>query len=493
MASSGPLSRSASRLRALLREHWAIALVLGLAALVRAGAAIAYRPAIFFGDSWAYLDLAYRGSPVSFAPDRPSGYPLLIDLISVPGRSLLAITTLQHLAGLATGLLVYLLVLRLGLPRLVGALSAAVVLLDASPIALEQQILAEAFFTLALVASLYLAIGRNRGPVALGGSGLLLAAAVTMRTAALFAIPVWVAYVLWTHRRARPLAAAAIGLAAPLIAYGALHAADTGRFGFTQAGGWFLYGRVGEIADCRGADVPAEARPLCDRTARDRREGAAFHIWNADGPARRLFGGMSSDPAVQDRSNRVLREFALAIIRDRPGEYANLVWDDFMRYFDPSAASRGNSDLAITLPERARLVRRNAQARDRWFPGYEPRIREPAALMRDYQDRARTPRRLLGLLALAALAALALALVSRRLGLGELPRRREVLLLTGSGLAMLLGTAATSEFVVRYMIPAVPLLVCGGVAALADLGLAGERLLRRLRARSRGELRVSPS
>ena len=37
---------------------------------------------------------------------------------------------------------------------------------------------------------------------------------------------------------------------------------------------------------------------------------------------------------------------------------------------------------------------------------------------------------------------------------------------------MLLGTAATSEFVLRYLIPVVPLLVCGGAAACADLAAA---------------------
>ena len=42
-------------------------------------------------------------------------------------------------------------------------------------------------------------------------------------------------------------------------------------------------------------------------------------------------------------------------------------------------------------------------------------------------------------------------------------------LLSGAALAMLLGTAATSEFVLRYLIPVVPLLVCGGAAACADL------------------------
>ena len=82
-----------------------------------------------------------------------------------------------------------------------------------------------------------------------------------MRTAALFAVPVWLAYVLWSHRSLRLVAPAAIGLALPLVAYSMWHAAETGRFGLTQADGWFLYGRVGEIADCGGADIPARRAP----------------------------------------------------------------------------------------------------------------------------------------------------------------------------------------------------------------------------------------
>ena len=42
---------------------------------------------------------------------------------------------------------------------------------------------------------------------------------------------------------------------------------------------------------------------------------------------------------------------------------------------------------------------------------------------------------------------------------------------------MLLGTAATSDFVLRYLIPVVPLLVCGGVAACADLLALGVRVV----------------
>jgi hypothetical protein len=458
-----------ARFKEALARHWAIALVLALAAALRIAAAVAYRPAIFFGDSWAYLDLAYRGDPVAFAPDRPSGYPLLIDLLSLAGRSLAVITTAQHLAGLAIGILVYLIAARIGLPRLIGAAAAALVLLDSYAVALEQQILAEAFFTLTLVASLYLAIGRDRAPGALAASGALLAAAMTIRSVALFVVPVWLVYVLWQHRRAGPLAAAAVGLLLPLAAYIGLHAAETGRPGLTQADGWFLYGRVAPIAECGDADIPAAARPLCDRNARDRREGAAFHIWNADGPARRTFGPMSRDPDVQERSNDTLRSFATAIIRDRPGEYLRLVADDFLRYFDPGEASRGNSDLAVTFPAQGRLVRRNAVARDQWFPGYRPAVHPPSGFVRDYQERLHAPRRLIGLLGLAGVLALLSSAALVAAGRAPLPRRREVFLLTGAGLAMLLATAATSEFVLRYLIPAVPLLACGGLAGTADL------------------------
>jgi hypothetical protein len=480
-----PGSRPAPRLlarrlhqrgRALLRAHWPLVVVLAAAAAVRIAVSVAYWPAVFFGDSWAYLNLAFEGDPIAFAPDRPSGYPVTIALLSVFGRSLAAITVAQHVAGLVTGVLVYALILRLRLPRWAATAGAALVVLDAYAIALEQQVLAEAFFTLALVASFYLVVGRDRAPVSLAGAGLYLALATTMRTAALFAVPVWLVYVVWTHRSLRLVAPAAIGLAVPLVAYSMWHSAETGHFGLTQADGWFLYGRVGEIADCGGADIPRDARPLCARNERDRREGAAYHIWNADGPARRVFGGMSRDAQVQARSNEVLRDFALAIIRDRPGRYAELVWNDFTRYFDADAASRGNSDLAVQLPQFGRLVGLNEQARDRWFPGFVPHVRPPAKRVRDYHEVAHTPRPVMGALALAAVAALLASAVAALLRRSPLPRRREVFLLSGAALAMLLGSAATSDFVLRYLIPVVPLLVCGGVAACADLLAVGIRL-----------------
>lgn len=75
-----------------------------------------------------------------------------------------------------------------------------------------------------------------------------------------------------------------------------------------------------------------------------------------------------------------------------------------------------------------------------------------------------TPRPLLAVALLLALAA-----VIRRTRY-----RREVFLLAGSGTALALGSVATSELIVRYLVPAVPLLLLAGVIAAVDLA-AGRR------------------
>ena len=54
----------------------------------------------------------------------------------------------------------------------------------------------------------------------------------------MFAVPVWALYLVWVHRGPRLAVPAALGLVIPLLAYASWHAADTGRFGLTQADGW---------------------------------------------------------------------------------------------------------------------------------------------------------------------------------------------------------------------------------------------------------------
>ena len=270
--------------------------------------------------------------------------------------------------------------LRLRLPRWLATAGAALVVLDAYAIALEQQVLAEAFFTLALVASFYLVVGRDRGT---GVAGRGRAAARARRHDA--------------HRRAvrgarcgssmccgrtarcgsspRPRSA----LVVPLLAYSAWHSADTGRVR-PHAGRRLVPVRAGGgDRRLRRRRHPARrARPLCARNARDRREGAAYHIWNADGPARRVFGGMSRDPQTQERSNRILRDFALAIIRDRPGRYARARvgrLHALLRRRTPRRAATPTSPCSCRSSAASWVEQ--AVARDRWFPGFVPHV-QPA-------------------------------------------------------------------------------------------------------------------
>jgi hypothetical protein len=279
-----------------------------------------------------------------------------------------------------------------------------------------------------------------------------------MRTAGLFLMPVWLLYLLWTRAGLRATAAAVMALAVPLLGYLSVHERETGQFAFVRAGGWFLYGRIGEISDCEGVDVAPEARPLCE--GRPPGGTVLTYLWNPASPAWRLFGhGPGGEERTLDEENRILGGFARDVIAARPGRYATLVLADLGRFFIPGVGSPGRSDTAIELPRSPADVTVVEPLRERFLPDYRPRMRPGAGVLADVGSVLHTPRWLLALLTLAA----GVALVRRG------PHRREVALLTGGALAMLLGSAATSEMNVRYLIPCVPLLVAGGTLAMHDL------------------------
>jgi hypothetical protein len=464
----------------LARTHRAFAGVLLGAVLLRIAVALAYSPAIFYFDSREYLSLATT-DPIGLSAAHPSGYPLLLKLFSFDGHSLASATAVQHVAGLVTGGLVYALLLRLGVRRWLAVAAAGIVLLDGYAIALEQSILAESFFTLALVLSLSLAVVARPGPLMPAASGAVLAGAICIRPAAFFVVPFWLGYLLWTRREWRPLAAAAAGLAVPLLVYSLAFLKVTGEFGITQADGWFLYGRVAQIADCKGLDVDARARPLCERAPGAGGKGVAYYLWDPAAPVRRTVGGMVGPGPRQARTNDLLGHFARQVIAARPGRYAEIVTADFLRYFQPGVPSVGRTaDRALRLD--APTGRPPVAG-----AGRPPRSGTLAYALRRYQDVAHTPRWLLGPLVLATLAVLLLAFARRFRPL--LRRRAEAALFTGAGLAMLLGASATSGFILRYLIPAMPLLVCGGVLAVSDLVAlrAGARNLLAPASRRHGE------
>jgi hypothetical protein len=423
----------------MIRRHWPFALVLGAGALLRVACEIAYRPALFYSDSWGYLSMAHGSGIVSFAPLRPSGYPLLLKVL----HWLPLITTVQHLAGLATAVLVYATCRALNVRPWLATVAGGLVALDAWAIVLEQYVLAEAFTSLALMLAVWASLVSRRGTAvaALSVAGASLAAAVLMRPVALFAVPAWLIWLVWIRPGARPMVAALACLVVPLIVYSAAHSHVTGSFGLTQANGWFLYGRVGPIAKCDGIDVAREARKLCDRPAGADDENQSFFMFNRRSPARRAFGGISADSGKQARSNRILGKFARQVITHRSGDYASLVAGDFSKYFRPGPHALHREDQTVQFPKSARIRFGDREIRHRLYPDLKTHADSPAAALRAYGSVFHTSRPLIALILVAGLVAL-------------VKTRDSALFLTlGIAFGILLGAALGAGFALRYLVP----------------------------------------
>jgi hypothetical protein len=458
--------------------HAPLLFVLLAAAALRVAVAIAYYPALLWSDTWEYVIAGY-GRPtvnflgVGFLVDKPSGYPALLRILEIPGRSLTFLTAVQHLAGLVGGVLVYALLRGRGIASLLAAAAAGVVLLDSYAVALEQHVLSEAFFTLMLVLWAFAAVrwGRTTGGVVL--ASLALAAAVTIRAVALLAIPVWLIYCLWSYPDMRRRIAALVAIAVPLLCYAAYYQHLGGGFGLTQMNGYLLYARVGQIADCRGLDIRRDQRPLCPRGAIDEFEiqgnfagdRQIFYLYAARRIAGDPFAPNHPDVSASDRR---LRDFAFEVIKARPLKFARLVAGITLDFVRPGVMSPiADFDRPILFPADPRPIDPAHQPfRRRFLPDYVAGIREPSEALRTYQRWIHTPRWLVGGLILVAFVEM-VALVSSR-ARSRLSQQREVFLLVGAGLALVVG-AALNHFEPRYLIPAVPLIVSGGTLAISDL------------------------
>ena len=393
---------------------------------------------------------------------KPFGYPVLLSLFVVPDPHLMLITTAQHLVGLVVGALVYWYLDRRGVSRWLALAATALVVLDGYAIALEQYVMPEPFFTIAVLGSLVL-LTESRGTAGLVLSGLLLGGAGTIRTVGIFLIPCWILYLLVARRGWRPSAAGIVAAALPLIALGLVNQSSFGSFSMNSSSGWILYSRIGEIAECGKIDYRPADRGLCSQPSPpgERRRGSVFYLWDEESPARRRFGSQwEGDP---EESNRVLGSFARHVIRQRPGAYAQMVAAEFGLYFDPRNRHHGAPRLPSEPGEAPAVI--DERTRLRLVPGYQPSQSFPDDATRWYVDRIHAWRAMMGLLAVLAL--VAVAAMFRR---GAPPgRRSEIMVFSGSGLAMLLGSVATNDFELRFLVPCVPLLVIGGTLGLAYL------------------------
>lgn len=425
-----------------------------LAALVVAGVALrlalmlAFTPAyLAYPDTWGYVKAA-RGPLFMDDWIRPAGYPAFLAALHAVWGSLTFAIAVQHVLGVATALLAYATVRRLGGPRWVALVPAAVILLCLDVIYFEQTLLSEALFGLLAVGSLYtLARSLDGGPVPWAvAAGLLAALATTVRGAGLFAIPVLVLVALLAPRRRLPRAGAvAIAAAAVLLGYAALNQSQTGTFGLTEGSGWGTYSRAAPFADCRVFDPPPGTKNLCESTDVRDRGTPDDYSWG-DSPARRLYGG---PPHRGD----LVGSWGRAAIRAQPRAYLEAVASDLWSFVSPSAKNRHAGPLSLELDRH--VNRAEALNRTQVAPYYGPYTLETRGA-RTFGTVQRIVR------VHGALVLLALLLSLLALPFASARERLAILLLGGSAVVPVVLATATTVYTWRYAVPVLSLLMASG-------------------------------
>jgi hypothetical protein len=355
----GALSGAETRLKAfagLLRQHLALVIVLAAASALRVIALVAVYPGIWFSDSNSYLQVATTGK---LSVVRVQGYALFLAPFLHLGSAGALIVT-QHLIGVAIVVLLYALLLRRGVSKLVAVLAVLPAALDAYFIALEHMIMSETLFHACVVSGIALLLWHERLsiPAAVGG-GLLLGYAAITRSVAMPFIAILLVYLLMRRVGLYPVLAFAAGWALIVFGYMTIFQIQHGDFAFTQYEGRFLYAKVAPFAKCSElGDLPADERRFCPENAARKYDSNGF-IWGKGSPIHGV--PVSEDDRIQD--------FALRVVRHEPLHYAGVVARDTLHYFEPAHRTGRNdySDTAWQFPSDPR----------HWqYPGYRGPIRD---------------------------------------------------------------------------------------------------------------------
>ena len=304
------LRKFRNRAGRLARRHWALLVLLAAGLGLRVVTQIAYRPALFYIDSYKYL----RGSGGS----DPVGYNILLKPILWVGN-LAMVAGFQHLLGLAMAVTIYTLLTRRGAPRWAATLAAAPILLDAYQLQMEQTIMPDVTFEALILAGLAILLWRPRqGFWRVAAGALVLGLTADVRQIGeLLIIPAVVFAVLvargW-RRRLGDLALAVACFAVPVLGYMTVSSVTGNGFALTTSGGNVLYGRAAVAADCATLKLPADERSLCPSPT-VAAWGIDRIVNNADGPLHsyQATSGKTASQAASDFSLAVLKQQPLAI------------------------------------------------------------------------------------------------------------------------------------------------------------------------------------
>lgn len=452
-----------TRLRLGARRHWLFLVVLGVGLVLRVVTQIAYRPALLYIDSYRYLGNLHDLDPVKTS--QPIGYEVLLLRPVLAIGNLAVVAAVQHVIGLAMGVAIYALVVRLGARRWVAVLAAAPVLLDAYQLQIEQNVLSETLFEALILAGVVVLLwNRPLKSSVLVIAGLLFGLSATVRAVGVVLVVPAVLFALvaatggWQRVRQAALIAAAFVVV--IGAYAGYSWVKSSDFALSSGDAYLSYGRAATIVDCRSLDMPRYERELCPPEPLDDRLGVNDYAHQSPYPDRLAV------PPGKDRKG-VLRDFARRVFVHQPFDTAKHFATDVAKAFAPRR---------IEFPRDVPLARWQFQ---RYYPTFQldpfpvvrtygggsPHVVEPLAVfLRGYQlSVGDFPGSILGVAFIAGLLAAAGVGRARRSGL-----RAACLLPTLSGLSVLLA-ADLFIFSWRYQLPALVLAPLGGALALTAL------------------------
>jgi hypothetical protein len=330
---NGAPQRLRLRWRGLDRAHkvglGGIAILTVAAVGVRLWLVLGYGQAfIGFPDSSVYADSARHYSSI-FGNRQPAGYPLFLRIMRSFSDQLSAPILVQHVAGIATGVLLYKAVLRTGAPPYLGLAPAAVVFFGGTGLLVEHALLSDSLFAFFQALGLYAAVralGESRLRWSLL-SGLAFGLSFWLRTVGIGGLALVPALLIIAapgnlRRRLLSAAAAAFALILLVACYIVAQGFTTGYWGYEQQGAWNLYGRVATFVDCSHFTAPTGTAFLCPaEPLAHRRHQAAFQ-YSLHSPAVRRFGSPATAPPY---ANSLLQRFSVAVIEQQPDAYANAI------------------------------------------------------------------------------------------------------------------------------------------------------------------------
>lgn len=449
-------------------EHLPFLVLLAAGALLRVLVQLAFLPAFIHSDAPRYLSVIDDVVP---ATDRPVGYTLLLlRPLSALTPDVVLVAAVQHALGMATAVVLYLLLRRWSVGRWVAALATVPVLFDALQLNLEHTVLSDTLFQLMLVTWIAVLCWRRRPPLGCALlAGLVLGASVTVRLVGEHLVLVAVLACLllagpgW-RRRVATAVVLVVGFAVPAGAYAAWYHEERGVFALSEFTGRAIYLRSTSFVDCGQLTIPAYQRVLCPAEPLGQRRDPTYYVFHDTRTLPRL------QPPEGTSQDEALRQFAFAAARAQPLDYAGIVARDFWLNFrtpredayEFDTADKWQFDTYLTVKPTAWTGPAYAA-----HGGSQLRVRQPFAdAVVGYGHIGQLPGwLLLGCLLTGLLGALGVGR-ARRSGLRAVTW---LLLLTGVGL--LLAPAATAQFVWRYQLPALALLPAA--AALGYTALRG--------------------